>query len=145
MTSQTEEEIKEELEEALGSGEEEKKVKPTPSKAVPGASASTNVRMWVDEYAVDFTMNGKTDREVFERALKVIDAAKERGWEPSWKNDTVVSSQTSPQTAPSQPGDVPTCPTHNRPMRSFDGRYGQYYKCTAKLDDGTWCNEKGKK
>jgi len=37
---------------------------------------------------------------------------------------------------------IPVCPSHGKAMRPSKYKEGQYY-CGAKLDDGSYCREKG--
>lgn len=47
------------------------------------------------------------------------------------------------QNAPTRTSnDIPVCSVHGKAMRPSKYKEGQYY-CGAKLDDGTYCREKG--
>lgn len=47
------------------------------------------------------------------------------------------------QNAPTRTSnDIPVCSLHGKAMRPSKYKEGQYY-CGAKLDDGTYCREKG--
>lgn len=36
--------------------------------------------------------------------------------------------------------EAPLCPVHKTPMRYRQGRYGAFWSCPTRLDDGNWCD-----
>jgi hypothetical protein len=36
--------------------------------------------------------------------------------------------------------DAPLCPVHKTPMAYRQGRYGAFWSCPKRLDDGSWCD-----
>ena len=43
---------------------------------------------------------------------------------------------------PQSPTPPPNCSVHGRPMKMFNGKYGAFFKCTAKLGENQWCDQK---
>ena len=145
------EETKKETDELEDFIEEEKE-----KENLPESPASINIKFWVDDFGVLLTMRAVRVSTLVKQLEDILKIAKEKGWKPSWVKEPTVH-QTSTQT-PSvsvyqhpqgvsgvgQGTTLPLCPVHNRSMRLFKGKWGDFYKCTAKLDDGQWCNEKRK-
>lgn len=109
---------------------------------LPEAPASVNVKFWIDDYGCMLTMRGTKAKEVVKQLEWVVNYAKEKGWASTWNKDETPPKGYQGGSKPAPPADpnAPSCPTHNRPMRKFDGKYGPFWKCTAKIGDG-WCNE----
>lgn len=105
---------------------------------LPEAPASVTVRFWIDDYGVMLTMRGQKVGDMVEQLEYIIDTAKKKGWKSVW--DGKENEKQPQKTAPADPN-VPVCPVHNRPMKLMSGRYGDFYKCTAKVGDG-WCDQK---
>lgn len=40
---------------------------------------------------------------------------------------------------------APICPFHNKPMTKRTGQYGDFYTCSTKMPDGSWCPYKPEK
>lgn len=110
---------------------------------LPEAPASVNVKVWIDDYGVMLTMRGQKVSDIVKQLEYIIDTAKKKGWKPTWdKGEQPKATPKRTYKKPPADPDAPFCPTHNRPMRKFDGRYGEFWKCTAKIGDDEWCNEK---
>lgn len=143
---QEEQEIKEFLDKEFGDGEETSK--PTHSEA----PASVNIKVWIEGYGVMFTFRANDKYKVIDEVSDLVLVAKKKGWKTSWNTDEPVTSTTAPTyhqparsanpPTPQPQGSTPVCRIHGRPMREFNGRYGPFFKCTAKLADGSYCSEK---
>jgi len=109
---------------------------------LPEAPASVTVKLWIDDYNVMLTMRSQKVSDVVEQLEYIINTAKKKGWKSTWdKGEAPATGGKKAYSKPPADPNAPTCPTHNRQMRKFDGRYGEFWKCTAKIGDG-WCNEK---
>jgi hypothetical protein len=114
---------------------------------LPEAPASINIKLWVDDYSVMLTMRSERVSDVIKQMEYVVTLAKKRGWKSTWDKvpstpQTTVSATPHGQTNMSASMDAPFCPTHNRPMKKFTGKWGEFWKCTAKINESEWCSEK---
>lgn len=107
------------------------------------APASVNMKAWIDGYGFMFTIrSGATKKEVtdlVDKATKLVELAKLGGWKTDW-NDT--PAKTPSVTAPEPPQSRPTeayCQEHNKAMTLRHGKYGDFWSCSTKLPDGSWC------
>jgi hypothetical protein len=112
---------------------------------LPESPASVNVKFWIDDYGVMLTMRSYKVADVVEQLEYVIKLAKKKGWKPTWdkeKSNVPPKKTYTPRktSTPADP-DAPFCPVHNRPMKKMSGRYGEFWKCTAKIGDNEWCNK----
>jgi len=105
---------------------------------LPEAPASANIKFWVDGFGIMLTMRGTEVSDVLGKVIKVVGHAQEQNWQPSWKEGPTGPSETPEWLKET----VPMCKVHNREMRRFDGKFGPFYKCTKKLGEGEYCNEK---
>ena len=106
--------------------------------SLPEAPASVSVRFWIDDYGVMLTMRSKKVGDVVNQLEYIIDTAKKKGWKSVWDKDKAEETQKKSSTS----SDTPVCSIHNRKMKKFSGRYGEFYKCTAKIGDNEWCDQK---
>jgi hypothetical protein len=107
---------------------------------LPEAPASATVRVYIDDFSTLITVRGTEASDVVRKVEFIVDYAKKKGWKSTWTKDVSPTSATS--STSSTPSSTPTCPVHNRPMKLFHGKWGDFYKCTAKTGEDTWCNEK---
>lgn len=124
----------------------EKMVKDT--VGLPEAPASATVRVYIDDFSTLLTVRGTEASDVVRKVEFIINYAKKQGWKSTWNKETPNYPPSTGSTAPRQSNPnvqavagAPMCPVHNRPMKMFNGKYGNFWKCTAKIGDG-WCNEK---
>jgi hypothetical protein len=112
--------------------------------SLPESPASVNVKFWIDDYSVMLTMRSYKVSDVVKQLEYVIDLAKDKGWKSTWDkgSDSPKNTYNKPQSSPQAAPGTPTCSVHNRPMKKFDGKYGEFWKCTAKTGDNEWCNQK---
>jgi hypothetical protein len=131
-----------------GADQFEKDLKESFAQDLPEAPASATIRVYIDDFSTLVTMRGREVRDIVKQVEYIIDFAKKKGWKSTWNKD--IPNPQSTASTPSQshpaptavPNGLPVCSIHNRPMKLFDGKWGKFYKCTAKLGEGEWCTEK---
>ena len=127
-------------------GEEDEFVKEVKQNVgLPEAPASATIRVYIDDFSTLITMRGTETKDIVRQVEFIIDFAKKKGWKSTWDKGTAPATGGSTYSrAPKPPPDpnAPMCPVHNRPMRKFSGKFGDFWKCTAKLGDNQWCTEK---
>jgi hypothetical protein len=118
---------------------------------LPEAPASATIRVYIDDFSTLITMRGTETKDIVRQVEFIIDFAKKKGWKSTWNKETpAYAPRTAAQPrATARPSsrvqadpDAPFCPVHNRPMKLFNGKFGNFYKCTAKINETEWCNEK---
>lgn len=112
--------------------------------SLPEAPASINIKFWVEDFGVLLTMRSDKVSDVIKQMEYVLDLAKKRGWKSTWEKipPAPVTAGTTPPQSATATGTAPYCSVHGRPMKLFNGKYGSFWKCTAKLAEGEWCQEK---
>jgi hypothetical protein len=130
-----------------GDDEFEKLVKD--NVGLPEAPASATVRVYIDDFSTLLTVRGTEANDVVKKVEFIIEYAKKQGWKSTWTKEQPIYNPPAAPTGYSQPrptvtetSGAPNCPVHNRAMKLFNGKYGSFWKCTAKMGEGVWCTEK---
>jgi hypothetical protein len=115
--------------------------------ALPEAPASATVRLFIDDFNTMITMRGTEVRDIVKQVEFIVDFAKKKGWKSTWNKEvyptqSTASSPSQSQPTPSADPNQPVCSIHHRPMKLFDGKWGKFWKCTAKTGADEWCKEK---
>ena len=113
---------------------------------LPESPASANVKVWIHDFGVMFTMRDNKMSNVVAKIEKLIKIGVEKGWKPKWTDMPPVGVVTLPKPS----GDVtnPVCGIHGTPMAwktgvsKKSGKPYAFWSCATKNADNTWCTFK---
>ena len=79
---------------------------------LPESPASANIKVWISDYGVMFTVRDKKMNKVVERIEFLIEMAKRKGWKPTW-SDNGHSKATTVSQATQELGNCKDCGSPN--------------------------------
>ena len=91
---------------------------------LPEAPASANIKVWINDYGVQFTVRDAKMNKVVERIEFLVEMAQRKGWQPTW-TENGHSKGTSVK-------DVGSCPDCGEPLEEKESKTGKkFIKCST--------------